>query len=91
MEETIVMVIVACQLAIFLGLQIQLRNIDQKFHEMLKKPDNHLICLVCGAVKSIKLDVDKSLIPTEKLQQDFEINGIYVDFYGVCHKCKNKL
>jgi Fe2+ or Zn2+ uptake regulation protein len=88
MEETIVMVIVVCILLLVLGLQIQVRNFNQKFKELLQHPHNHLICSICGNIVNIEIDVDKSLIPTEKLQQGFDINGIYIDFYGVCSKCK---
>ena len=88
MEETIVMVIVANILVLVLGLQIQVRNFNQKFKDLLQHPHNHLICSICGNIVNIEIDVDKSLIPTEKLQQGFDINGIYIDFYGVCPKCK---
>ena len=88
MEETIVMVIVANILVLVLGLQIQIRNFNQKFKDLLQHPHNHLICSICGNIVNIEIDVDKSLIPTEKLQQGFDISGIYFDFYGVCPKCK---
>jgi Fe2+ or Zn2+ uptake regulation protein len=87
MDETIIMVIVACKLMLVLGLQIQIRNFNQKINELLHDPHNHLICGVCGNIVTVEIDVDKSLIPTENLQ-GFEIDGIYFDFYGVCPKCK---
>jgi Fe2+ or Zn2+ uptake regulation protein len=88
MEETIVMVIVANILVVVLGFQIQIRNFNQKFKELLQNPHNHLICSICGDIVNIEMNVDKSLIPTEKLQHGFDISGIYIDFYGVCPKCK---
>jgi Fur family peroxide stress response transcriptional regulator len=88
MVENIVMVIVVCILVIVLGLQIQIRNFNQKFQELLQHPHNHLLCSICGNIVNIEMDVDKSLIPTEKLQQGFDISGIYIDFYGVCPNCK---
>jgi len=89
MAEIIVMVIVVCILVLVLGLQIQVRNFNQKFKDLLQHPHNHLICSICGNIVNIEMDVDKSLIPTEKLQQQgFDISGIYFDFYGVCPKCK---
>jgi len=90
MDESILMVIVACNLVLVLGLQIQIRNFNQKIKELIQSHHNHLICIVCGNIVNVEIDVDKSLIPTEKLQQGFEINEIYIDFYGVCPKCKNK-
>lgn len=91
MVETIVMVTVVCILVLVLGLQIQIRNFNQKFKELLQHPHNHLICSICGNIVNIEMDVDKSLISTEKLlQQGFDIKGIYIDCYGVCPKCKNK-
>ena len=88
MEETIVMVLVVCLLVLVLGLQIQIRNFNQKFKELLQNPHNHLICSICGNIVNLEIDVNKSLIPTEKLQ-GFEIGEICIDFYGVCPKCKN--
>ena len=89
MEETIAMVIVVNILVLVLGLQIQIRNFNQKFNELLQHPHNHLICSICGNIVNIDTDVDKSFIPTEKLlQQGFDISGIYIDFYGVCPKCQ---
>ena len=89
MVETIVMVIVVCILVLVLGLQIQIRNFNQKFKELLQHTHNHLICSICGNVVNIEMDVDKSFIPTEKLlQQGFDIDEIYIDFYGVCSKCQ---
>ncbi len=85
----IFMVIVACLLVLVLGLQIQIRNFNQKFMKLLQHRHNHLICSICGNIVNIEMDVDKSLIPTPKLQQGFEIGEIYIDFYGVCPKCKN--
>jgi Fur family transcriptional regulator, peroxide stress response regulator len=81
-------VIVVCILVLVLGLQIKVRNFNQKFKELLRHPHNHLICSICGNIVNTDLDVDKSLISTEKLQQGFDIKGIYIDFYGVCPKCK---
>ena len=86
MDETIIMVIVACHLVLVLGLQIQIRNFNQKINELIQNHHNHLIC---GKIVNLEIDVDKSLIPTEKLQQGFEIGEIYIDFYGVWPKCKN--
>jgi len=88
MEETMIMVVVACILAIVLGLQIKIRIFNQKFKELLQNPHNHLVCSICGNIVNTDLDIDKSLISTEKLQQGFDIKGIYIDFYGVCPKCK---
>jgi len=89
MEETIINVIVLNILAVVLGLQIQIRNFNQKYKELLRNPHNHLICNICGSVVNIDTDVDKSLVPTEKLlQQGFDVKGVYIDFYGVCPKCK---
>ena len=89
MEETIVMEVVVCLLVLVLGLQIQIRNFNHKFKELIQNHHNHLICGVCGKIVNLEIDVDKSLIPTEKLQ-GFEIGEICIDFYGVCPKCKNK-
>ena len=83
------MLIVACHLVLVLGLQIQVRNLNQKIKEPIQNHHNHLICSICGDVVNLEIDVDKYLMPTEKLQ-GFEIDEIYIDFYGVCPECKNK-
>jgi Fur family transcriptional regulator, peroxide stress response regulator len=90
MEETIIMAIVVCILVLVLCLQLEVRNFNHKFNELLQHPHNHLICSVCGDMIETDLDIDKSLISTEKLQQDFDIKKIYIDFYGICPKCKKQ-
>ena len=76
MDETIIMLIVACHLVLVLGLQIQVRNLNQKIKEPIQNHHNHLICSICGNIVNLEIDVDKSLMPTEKLQ-GFEIDEIY--------------
>ncbi len=51
---------------------------------------HHLICLNCGKVQEVKLDLLDSL--EEKIESEgiFTIVNHNVKFYGYCSKCKNK-
>jgi Fur family ferric uptake transcriptional regulator len=51
---------------------------------------HHLICLHCGKVKEVKLDLLESL--EEKIESEdlFTIVNHNVKFYGYCSECKNK-
>jgi Fur family transcriptional regulator, peroxide stress response regulator len=53
-------------------------------------PHDHLICTSCGAVFDIEIDVDHSLLFTEKQHQGFDIKAISINVYGVCSQCKDK-
>jgi Fur family transcriptional regulator, peroxide stress response regulator len=54
------------------------------------QPHDHLICTSCGAVFDIEVDVDHSLLITEKQQQGFDIKEISISVYGICSQCKDK-
>jgi len=69
--------------------EVAVRNHEGRRFESNRAPHDHLICNICVSVVDVKVDVDQSSLLTEKLQQGFEINEIYIDFYGVCRNCKN--
>jgi Fur family peroxide stress response transcriptional regulator len=52
-------------------------------------PHDHLICSICGTIFDIEIDVDRSLMLTEKEQQGFKINEVSINVYGVCSNCKD--
>lgn len=52
-------------------------------------PHDHLICLSCGKVVDIEVNVDHSLLLTEDQQQGFDIHKIGINVYGQCPGCKN--
>ena len=52
-------------------------------------PHDHLICSICGTIFDIEIDVDRSLMLTEKQQQGFEVSEICINVYGVCTNCQN--
>lgn len=54
------------------------------------QPHDHLICNSCGAVFDMEIDVDHSLLITEKQQQGFDIKEISINVYGICSQCKDK-
>ena len=52
-------------------------------------PHDHLICSICGNIVDVEIDVDHSLLLTEKQKNNFDIREIHIEFYGVCPNCKN--
>lgn len=48
---------------------------------------NHLICTRCKRIVDININFDIKL-PTE-YNQDFEITGNHIEFYGICSACKS--
>jgi len=55
-------------------------DIDTRLH-------GHFKCRVCSRVYDFTIPHNVSM-PHEL--KDFEVNAIDINFYGVCHKCKNK-
>jgi Fur family transcriptional regulator, peroxide stress response regulator len=50
-------------------------------------PHDHLICSICGNI--VEVDIDHSLLLTEKQKEGFDIREGSIIFYGVCPNCKN--
>ena len=50
-------------------------------------PHDHLICSICGNI--VEVDIDHSLLLTEKQKEGFDIRERSIIFYGVCPNCKN--
>lgn len=51
---------------------------------------HHLICLNCGKVSEVKLDLLESLEEEIEKEGQFTIVNHNVKFYGYCSECKNK-
>lgn len=51
---------------------------------------HHLICLNCGKVTEVKLDLLESLEQEIEREGQFTIVDHNVKFYGYCSECKNK-
>jgi Fur family ferric uptake transcriptional regulator len=54
---------------------------------------HHLICNECSSIKHIKINeeyLDKEKIRIETVS-DFKITNKFIEFFGVCLKCQNKL
>ncbi len=49
---------------------------------------HHLICLKCGKILEVQLDLLESLENTIENQEDFSITDHNVKFYGYCKNCK---
>lgn len=50
---------------------------------------HHLICLKCGKILEVQLDLLESLESTIESQEDFSITDHNVKFYGYCKSCKD--
>lgn len=51
---------------------------------------HHLICLNCGKVQEVKLDLLEALEEEIESEGQFTIVDHNVKFYGYCSECKNK-
>jgi Fe2+ or Zn2+ uptake regulation protein len=75
-------------------LELPVINGDGRRFDSNPIPHDHLICSTCDTVFDIDVDVDHSLLLTEKQQRGFDIGRICINVYGVCSQCKemdNKL
>lgn len=74
------------------GLVFELPMLHGEGRRFDSNPDfhDHLVCNSCGTIIDIDVDVDHSLLLTEKQQQGFDIRDISINVYGVCSQCKNK-
>jgi len=50
---------------------------------------HHLICMKCGKIIEVKLDLLESLENEIEKEGNFKIIDHNVKFYGYCNKCKN--
>jgi Fur family transcriptional regulator, peroxide stress response regulator len=74
---------------IVLELPVAIHGEGRRFDSTVT-PHDHLICTSCGSVFDIEVDVDHSLLLTDKQQQGFDIKEISINVYGVCSQCKVK-
>ena len=51
---------------------------------------HHLVCLKCGKVLEVQLDLLESLENTIEKQENFTITDHNVKFYGYCEDCRNQ-
>lgn len=52
---------------------------------------HHLICIKCGGVTEVEMDLLESLEEEIEATYNFEINDHKVKFFGFCSKCKKVL
>jgi Fur family peroxide stress response transcriptional regulator len=69
--------------------ELPVRNVEGMRFDSNLTPHDHLICSICGTIFDIEIDVDRSLMLTEKQQQGFKINEVSINVYGVCSNCKD--
>lgn len=51
---------------------------------------HHLICMDCGKVIEVKLDLLEYLEESIEREEEFSIVDHNLEFYGYCRECKNK-
>ena len=68
---------------------LALRNHEGIRVDFNPSPHDHLICSICGKIVDIEINVDHSLLLTEKQKEGFDIRESSIIFYGVCPNCKN--
>lgn len=51
---------------------------------------HHLICMECGSVTEVKLDLLEALEDEIEKEEGFLIRDHNVKFYGICKNCKNR-
>ena len=71
-------------------LRLKLIEADDRYDVTLKK-HYHIVCRSCGAVADVMTDVDESgLLGITEGCEDFCVEGIHVEFSGLCKDCRNE-
>jgi len=60
----------------------------KRYDPRIDKPHNHLICTRCKTI----VDINKKFHITlsGSAAKGFDITGSHIEFYGICHKCRNR-
>ncbi len=58
-------------------------NLDSDDHQ-----HHHLICVKCGKVQEVKLDLLENLEMEIEKEEDFKVVDHNVKFFGYCKKCE---
>lgn len=69
--------------------EVKIKGIQR--YEPKLEPHSHLICKKCGKIIDIKTDELLShAMKIGKKIEDFYVESINVNFYGICKKCKEE-
>jgi len=65
-------------------------NIDpgRRHFDPDSRPHHHIRCTSCGKIADVMVDYSAYLELPEKIQEDFDVTGNHVDFFGLCSDCR---
>jgi len=64
--------------------ELALNSVKSKY-EINKEPHSHLICKECGSVEDVNLSNELNLNI-----ENFKVEDIELNLYGICKKCQNR-
>ena len=71
-------------------LRLKLTEADDRYDVTLKK-HYHIVCRSCGSVADVETKVDENgLLGMTKGCEDFFVEGIHVEFSGLCKDCRKE-
>lgn len=71
-------------------LRLKLSDADDRYDVTLDK-HYHIVCRSCGAVADVVTKVDEcGLLGATAGCEDFFVEGIHVEFSGLCKDCRNE-
>ena len=71
-------------------LRLKLSDADDRYDVTLCK-HYHITCRNCGAVADVETKVDEgAVLGVTEGCEDFCVEGIHVEFSGLCRKCQNE-
>lgn len=60
-------------------------------YDFISDEHYHLICMSCGKIQDIELDVDPSLVAEAEKASGYLIHSMNIEFKGICPECQKNL
>ena len=71
-------------------LRLKLTEADDRYDVTLGK-HYHVTCRCCGAVADVTTNVDEcALLGITEGCESFSVDGVHLEFSGICENCQNK-
>ncbi len=64
-------------------------NPERRHFDPRSEMHHHIICEKCKQITDI-FEIDKEIKLPKEIENKFLLKGYHIDFYGLCHKCRNK-